>query len=107
MSTITVCWPANLLSPGSFSPPLLPGAPRGLSPITPNANAQSVVDPSVYPLQVLLDAGFTLAPPVGATSARPTSGLYPALFYFDSTLGIPIWRNAANTAWVNASGATV
>jgi hypothetical protein len=101
---VTVCWPANLLSPGSFSAPNLPGAPRGLAPLQPNANNQSVVDPSVWPLALLMDAGFTLAPPVGTTTARPLAGLYPAYFYFDSTLGKPIWRNATNTGWVDATG---
>jgi hypothetical protein len=43
----------------------------------------------------------------GATPARTTTGLLPGLSFFDTTLGKPIWRNAANSAWVDATGATV
>lgn len=43
----------------------------------------------------------------GTTANRPVRFLYPFRPYGDTTLGIPIWRNAANTAWVNASGTTV
>jgi hypothetical protein len=43
----------------------------------------------------------------GTTAGRPTTGLVPGLSYFDTTLGIPIWRNGANTAWVNHAGTTV
>ena len=108
MSTnaVTVNWPTWLISQGSWTPPL-PSATRGTAPLTPNANAQSTVDTSVYPLDMLLAAGFTISPGVGATSARPTYGLYPGQPFFDSTLGTPIWRNAANTGWVNASGSSV
>jgi hypothetical protein len=42
--------------------------------------------------------------PYGPTSARPTEGNYPGRFYFDTTLGVPIWRNASNFAWVGADG---
>ena len=44
---------------------------------------------------------------VDTTGNRPTTGLYPAMFYFDSTLGKPIWRNAANSGWVDATGTPV
>lgn len=43
----------------------------------------------------------------GTTAARPTTGLIVGQEYFDTTLGRPIWRNAGNTAWVDATGATV
>ena len=44
------------------------------------------------------------SPPNGTTGNRPTS---PATgeFYFDTTLGIPIWYDSSN--WVNASGTVV
>lgn len=37
----------------------------------------------------------------GTTAQRPTTGLTAGLRYFDTTLGRPVWRNAANTAWVD------
>ena len=44
-------------------------------------------------------------PNSGATSERPTEYLSVGQYYFDSTLGIPIWWSGTN--WVNASGTTV
>lgn len=41
----------------------------------------------------------------GTTAQRPTSFLWVGRPYFDTTLGIPIWRTAA--AWVDATGAVV
>jgi len=40
------------------------------------------------------------------TVRRPTTTT-PGETMFDTTLGKPIWRNAANTQWVDATGATV
>lgn len=39
----------------------------------------------------------------GTTSQRPTSGLFIGGYYFDTTLGWPVWWNG--TTWVNATGA--
>jgi parallel beta-helix repeat protein len=44
---------------------------------------------------------------IGPTSNRPTTGLYAGMMYFDTTLNKPIFRNNTNTAWVDATGATV
>jgi hypothetical protein len=48
-------------------------------------------------------------PVAGTTANRPvntnTPKLQTGLYYFDTTLGIPIWWNGAH--WVNASGTTV
>lgn len=54
-----------------------------------------------------LDAFLTAisTPQNGATADRPTLGLQIGQFYFDTTLGIPIWYNG--TVWKNASGTTV
>lgn len=55
----------------------------------------------------LIAAGCTLpgtAPGVYATAKRPTTGLYAGMGIFDSTLGKPVWRNAANSGWVDATG---
>lgn len=60
------------------------------------------------------DAGITIphkfntAPalaPAGATSARPTFGLYPGRMYFDTTLDKPVWWDGA--AWRDATGTAV
>lgn len=45
--------------------------------------------------------------PVVTTATRPNAFANPGLTVFDSTLGKPIWRNAANSGWVDASGAAV
>ena len=44
-------------------------------------------------------------PQYGLTANRPTSNLQIGDFYFDTTLGYPIWWNG--TVWKNASGTTV
>lgn len=44
-------------------------------------------------------------PASGITTARPAIGRQIGQFYFDTTLGIPIWWNG--TVWINASGTTV
>ena len=48
----------------------------------------------------------TLATPsAGITAARPSTGLQVGQFYFDTTLGIPIWWNG--TDWIDAAGTVV
>jgi hypothetical protein len=44
-------------------------------------------------------------PQNGTTANRPTQNLQIGQFYFDTTLGYPIWYNG--TVWKNASGTTV
>ncbi len=44
-------------------------------------------------------------PSAGTTALRPTTGLQVGQFYFDTSLGIPIWWNGTN--WVNATGTVV
>jgi hypothetical protein len=44
-------------------------------------------------------------PSSGTTANRPADVLQVGQFYFDTTLGIPIWYNG--TVWKNASGTTV
>jgi hypothetical protein len=44
-------------------------------------------------------------PQNGATTSRPTSFLQVGQFYFDTTLGYPIWYNGTN--WVDATGTVV
>lgn len=45
----------------------------------------------------------------GATADRPTKGLYIGQFYYDTTLGYPVWIHAVSPAvvWHNAAGAVV
>lgn len=38
----------------------------------------------------------------GVTANRPTKNLYTGKFYFDTTLGLPIWYKTAG--WVKADG---
>ena len=47
----------------------------------------------------------TATPDYGTTVNRPTKKLQIGQFYFDTTLGYPIWYNG--TKWVNASGTEV
>jgi hypothetical protein len=44
-------------------------------------------------------------PQNGTTADRPIQNLQVGQFYFDTTLGYPIWYNG--TVWKNASGTTV
>ena len=46
-----------------------------------------------------------LLPLSGPTGDRPISGLVTGLFYFDTTLGIPIWWYDGD--WVDATGTIV
>lgn len=49
-------------------------------------------------------------PAIGTTSERPNTFANPGLMYMDTTLapgGKPIFRNATNTGWVDATGAAV
>jgi hypothetical protein len=54
-----------------------------------------------------LDAFLTAisTPQNGTTANRPTQNLQIGQFYYDTTLGIPIFWNG--TVWKNASGTTV
>ena len=47
----------------------------------------------------------TQVPNSGKTTERPTAKLQIGQFFFDTTLGYPIWYNG--TKWVNASGSAV
>lgn len=83
-------------------------------PIAPVEYAQSYQDQFNNALRLYFNQvdNFTQAagiPLSGTTANRPVSSLQAALqigqFYFDTTLGIPIWWNG--TVWKNASGSTV
>ena len=44
-------------------------------------------------------------PPSGATADRPTERLEVGQYYFDTTIGRPIYWNGTN--WINAAGTVV
>jgi hypothetical protein len=44
-------------------------------------------------------------PPSGTTANRPTGRLEIGQYYFDTTIGRPIWYNGTN--WINAAGTVV
>lgn len=46
-----------------------------------------------------------VTPASGITANRPTLRLLTGQYYFDTTLGIPIWWNGTN--WVDATGTIV
>jgi hypothetical protein len=44
----------------------------------------------------------------GTTAQRPTKGLWLGRYYFDTTLGFPVWvQSVTPTVWVDATGAAV
>jgi len=69
------------------------------------ASGNITVDPAQVRIHDLIAAGFSEVPGgSGATGSRPTAQLYPGQFYFDTSLNKPVWRNAANSGWVDATG---
>ena len=79
-------------------------------PIAPTQYSQQYQDQLTNALRLYFGQvdNFTQAiaiPNSGTTALRPTVNLQIGQFYFDTTLGIPIWWNSAH--WVNASGTTV
>lgn len=74
---------------------------------TPDVNGWVSV-PDLMAIQPILESGLATLVPVMAivitTAKRPTVNLLPGMMLFDSTLGKPIWRNAANSGWVDATG---
>lgn len=95
----------NLVYPAALLPSVSITGTNGQPLTVAPTNGTYLADTLLLPQ--LLQLGFVFAPPVGATSARPTVGLYPGMRYFDTTLNIPIFRNAANSGWINASGTSV
>jgi hypothetical protein len=73
--------------------------------VVPDVHGQLDIGLNVSP-EPYLAQGFTMVQGTGTTAARPSVASAGTMF-FDSTLGIPIWRNAGETLWVNSAGATV
>ena len=56
-------------------------------------------------LRQLLDLGFRLLPPSGATADRPLAGRYAGDTFFDQTLSRPLWWS--DGAWRTSDGETI
>ena len=93
---------------GQFAPAVQTSAAVPNPPVlAPDGNGQCNVDLNVVQEMDLLNAGFTYPVSLsGATGARP-SPAYPGMLFFDATLGKPVFRNAANSGWVDATGTLV
>jgi hypothetical protein len=79
-------------------------------PIQPQEYDQSQMEAFQNALRLYFNRldNFNIAnstPEYGTTALRPTLNLQIGQFYFDTTLGYPIWYNG--TVWKNASGTTV
>lgn len=92
-----------------FPPSLMPSysvSDANVGPVTLSPT-NGIVSADVRLTDQLVRAGFIPAPGVGTTTNRPAVATYAGQYFFDTTLGKPIWRNAANTGWVDATGTGV
>jgi hypothetical protein len=104
MALVRIVFPPGV---GPIVPRNANGSASNTTPVVPDSNSQALVDTSQVLLLDLLQHGCSIAPLSGSTAQRPTSGTHPGLRYFDSTIGKPIFRNAANSGWVDATGGAV
>jgi hypothetical protein len=79
-------------------------------PVAPVTYAQQYQDQILNTLRLYFNQvdNFTsgvIVPPNGKSSERPTTRLLTGQYFFDTTLGIPIWWNGIK--WINASGTAV
>jgi hypothetical protein len=97
----------------AYSGPILPSKAPNL-PIAPVEYAQSYQDQLLNAMRLYFNQVDNVSQAVaiplsGITANRPISSALARLaigqFYFDTTLGYPIWWNG--TVWKNASGTTV
>jgi hypothetical protein len=89
--------------------PLRPSKAPNL-PIAPVGYSQQYVDQLTNVLRLYFAQvdNFTqnvTVPESGTTVNRPTERLQIGQYYFDTTLGRPIWYNGTN--WINAAGTVV
>jgi hypothetical protein len=102
----------NMAIPSYFNyngPPLNP-APPNLPTAAPADYNQQHENQILNVLRLYFNQlnNFTQAvaiPLYGTTSTRPIVSLQTGQFYFDTTLGYPIWWSGSK--WVNASGTAV
>lgn len=88
---------------------LLSPTPPNL-PIAPVTYSQQYQDQIANVLRLYFNQlnNFTsgvIVPPSGTTTNRPTVKLQVGQYYFDTTLGIPIYWNGSN--WINSTGTVV
>lgn len=79
-------------------------------PIAPVDYTQLYMDQMLNSLRLYFNqvdnfSNSLVVPPSGTTANRPTTQLQIGQFYFDTTLGFPIWWNG--TDWVDATGTVV
>jgi hypothetical protein len=98
----TLAFPPNL---NSFAA-LQIGGSGVVNRFTPDSTGHCTVDNVQFNIKTFLDAGFVVAQ-LGTTANRPVGNLHSGQPYFDTTLGKPIWRNAANSGWIDATGTAV
>jgi len=94
--------PPKIISLLSPAPPNLP-----VAPVEYNQQYQDQIANvlRLYFVQLNNFTNAVITPPSGTTSQRPTVKLQVGQFFFDTTLGIPIWWNGIH--WINSSGTTV
>jgi hypothetical protein len=82
-----------------------------MSLISPAPNQNSVtqsngiIDPAWKAFFTDVYNGIFATQQSGITSNRPVKLLFIGRFYFDTTLGLPIWYNGTN--WIKADGTVV
>jgi len=86
-------------------PPKAPNLPVAPTEITQQYLERLTNALRLYFNQVDNFAQSIALPDAGITANRPVTNVQIGQFYFDTTLGIPIWYNG--TVWKNASGTTV
>jgi hypothetical protein len=86
-------------------PPKAPNLPVAPTVITQQYVERLTNSMRLYFNQVDNFAQSIALPDAGITANRPVTNVQIGQFYFDTTLGIPIWYNG--TVWKNASGTTV
>jgi hypothetical protein len=84
------------------APPNLPVPPQDYSSDFENHIFNAL---RLYFNQLNNFAQATQVPSTGTTLQRPKTALQIGRFYFDQTLGYPIWWNGSK--WVNSSGTVV
>jgi hypothetical protein len=89
--------------------PLRPSKAPNL-PIAPVDYEQNYIDQLSNALRLYFNQidNFTqnvTTPDSGPTSERPDRNLQVGQYYFDTTIGRPIWYNGTN--WINAAGTVV
>jgi hypothetical protein len=87
---------------------LVPKAPN--LPVAPTEITQQYLERLTNAMRLYFNQVDNFAqsialPDAGITANRPVTNVQIGQFYFDTTLGIPIWYNG--TVWKNASGTTV